>query len=120
MFLLLPLTVYNNVDSDAVVNMINLVSDGKNIFYDFYTDQKKQEDPTKETTGLFFFKGDFGAPFAVVYPGCGFSYVGSIHEGFPNAIELSKKRIECFRSAILRGKWAKDLRRFSGSTVLYF
>ncbi|MCY8034303.1 alpha/beta hydrolase [Bacillus sonorensis] len=94
------LPYHNNVDPDAVVDtinyMINEVSDGKTIFYDFYTEQQKQEDPIKESTGLFFFKGDSGAPFAVVCPGGGFSYVGSVHEGFPHAIELSKKRYNAF------------------------
>ncbi|MCY7939619.1 alpha/beta hydrolase [Bacillus inaquosorum] len=94
------LPYHNNVDHYAVVDainyMINELSDSKTIFYDFYTDQQKQEDPIKRSTGLFFFKGDSGAPFAVVCPGGGFSYVGSVHEGFPHAIELSKKGYNAF------------------------
>jgi hypothetical protein len=81
------LPYHSNVDPDAVVNTINAlidaVSSGKTVFYDVYTDQQKQSDPTKESTGLFFFRGEPGAPFAVISPGGGFSYVGSIHEGFP-------------------------------------
>jgi acetyl esterase/lipase len=38
---------------------------------------------------LFFFRGRVGAPFAVICPGGGFSYVGSVHEGFPYAAEIS-------------------------------
>lgn len=49
------------------------------------------DNPAKESTGLFFFRGKPGAPFAIICPGGGFSYVGSIHEGFPYAIELNKK-----------------------------
>jgi acetyl esterase/lipase len=80
----------------ALNHMIDEVDDGKTIFYDFYTEQRKQEDPTKESTGLFFFRGKPGAPFAVVCPGGGFSYVGSLHEGFPLALEISKKGYNAF------------------------
>jgi hypothetical protein len=49
------------VDPDIVVSainhMIDEINDGKTIFYDFYTEQQKQKDPTKEPTGLFFFRG---------------------------------------------------------------
>ncbi len=71
--------------------MIDEVAAGHKIFYDIYTAAQKQADPTKEKTGLFFFRGEPGAPFAIICPGGGFAYVGSIHEGFPLAIELSNK-----------------------------
>ena len=94
------LPYHNNVDPDAVVNTINYMIDeaasGKTIFYDFYTNRQKQLDPTKEPTGLFFFRGEPGAPFAVISPGGGFSYVGSVHEGFPHAIVLSQKGYNTF------------------------
>ncbi len=80
----------------ALNHMIDEVKDGKNIFYDIYTEQQKQEDPSKERTGLFFFRGERGAPFAIVCPGGGFSYVGSLHEGFPLALEISKKKYNVF------------------------
>jgi acetyl esterase/lipase len=75
----------------VINHMIGDVSAGRTIFYDFYTDEQRRRDPAKETTGLFFFRGEPNAPFAVVCPGGGFSYVGSIHEGFPYALELSLK-----------------------------
>jgi acetyl esterase/lipase len=94
------LPYHSNVDPDAVINTINDMIDeagsGKTIFYDFYTDQQKQSDPTKESTGLFFFRGGPGAPIAVISPGGGFSYVGSVHEGFPHAIALSQKGYNAF------------------------
>ena len=94
------LPYHNHVDPNIVVgainHMIDEINDGKTIFYDFYTEQQKQEDPTKESTGLFFFRGKPGAPFAIVCPGGGFSYVGSLHEGFPHAIELSKRGYNAF------------------------
>jgi len=80
----------------AINHMIDDVNDGKSIFYDFYTEQQKRADPAKASSGLFFFRGNPGAPFAVVCPGGGFSYVGSLHEGFPLASEVSKKKYNAF------------------------
>lgn len=58
--------------------MIDDVAKGKPVFYDIYTDAQKRAHPSKEQTGLFFFRGKPCAPFAIVSPGGGFSYVGSI------------------------------------------
>ena len=44
--------------------MGNIVNNGKTIFHDFYTEQQKRDDPGKENTGIFFFRGESGAPFA--------------------------------------------------------
>ncbi|MGH8174306.1 MAG: alpha/beta hydrolase, partial [Rhodanobacteraceae bacterium] len=52
--------------------------------------------PAKENTGLFFFHGRPGAPFAVIAPGGGFSYVGSVHEGFPYAVDISNHGYNAF------------------------
>jgi acetyl esterase/lipase len=91
---------HSHVDAEVVVGALNhLIDDadaGKTIFYDFYTAQQKQEDPTKKATGLFFFRGRPGAPFAIVCPGGGFSYVGSLHEGFPLARAISKMGLNAF------------------------
>ncbi|TWH51910.1 alpha/beta hydrolase [Sporomusa sp. KB1] len=94
------LPYHNNVDPVVVVDTINYmidkVQDGDKIFYPFYTAQQVQVDPSKKSTGLFFFKGEPRAPFAVVCPGGGFSYVGSVHEGFSYAITLSQKGYNAF------------------------
>jgi acetyl esterase/lipase len=92
---------YNShVEPDIVVaalnRMIDEVKEGKTIFYDLYTEHQKREDPSKEHAGLFFYRGALGAPFAIVCPGGGFSYVGSLHEGFPIAFEISRKRYNAF------------------------
>jgi len=50
----------------------------------------------EKTTGLFFFRGKPGAPFAVLCPGGGFRYVGSLHEGFPLAMEINKSGYNAF------------------------
>ena len=80
----------------SVNHMINEVRGGKTIFYNFYSVQQKQQDPSLVQTGLFFFRGKRGAPFAVVCPGGGFSYVGSLHEGFPLAQEIIKNDLNVF------------------------
>lgn len=91
---------HGHVNADVVVGALNHLiegaGDGKTIFYDFYTERQKQGDPTKKYTGLFFYRGKPGAPFAIVCPGGGFSYVGSLHEGFPLAREISKKGLNAF------------------------
>lgn len=91
---------HSQIEPEAVVDTINYmidqVAEEKIIFNDFYTELQKQENPAKRNTGLFFFKGKPGAPFAIVCPGGGFSYVGSVHEGFPHATQLSKKGYNAF------------------------
>ncbi len=94
------LPYHNNIDTDTTVRVINYMLDeagkGQTIFYDIYLDDEKQADPSKEDTGLFFFRGEPGAPFAVICAGGGFFYVGSIHESFPAALELSEKGYNAF------------------------
>lgn len=91
---------HSHVDPGVVVGALNRMIDevnaGKQVFYDIYTDSQKQIDPAKQKTGLFFYRGKPGAPFAIVCPGGGFSYVGSLHEGFPLAWEISKKGLNAF------------------------
>jgi hypothetical protein len=67
------LPYHSQVEPEAVVKTINYmidqVADGKTIFYTFYTERQKLETPAKQNTGLFFFKGKLGAPFAIICPG---------------------------------------------------
>lgn len=81
---------------DVLTAMENASVSGKRIFYDIYSDEEKAADSSKENTGLFFFRGDLDAPFAIVNAGGGFSYVGSIHESFPHALELSRRGYNAF------------------------
>lgn len=94
------LPYHSHVDPVNVVSALNRMIDdvnkGEAIFYDFYTEAQRREDRTKENTGLFFFRGEPGAPFAVVSPGGGFAYVGSVHEGFPYALEISSRGYNVF------------------------
>jgi len=94
------LPYHSHVRPDVVVGALNRMIDdansGKAVFFDFYTDAQKRADPSKAHAGLFFFRGKAGAPFAIVAPGGGFSYVGSVHEGFPHALEISKRGYNAF------------------------
>jgi acetyl esterase/lipase len=80
----------------ALNRMIDDARNGESIFHDFYTAAQKREQPAKENTGLFFLRGKPGAPFAVISPGGGFAYVGSVHEGFPYAAAISDAGYNAF------------------------
>ena len=69
---------------------------GETFFYDIYTEEEKAADPEKKDTGLFLFKGNPGAKFAIVNAGGGFAYVGAMHDSFPHALELSKMGYNAF------------------------
>lgn len=71
---------------DAVNRIIADEASGKRVFFSFHTDAAK-----RAATGLFFFRGRKGAPFALICPGGGFAYVGSLHEGCPLALDLSRR-----------------------------
>lgn len=96
----LRLTWYNNIDASKTVEIANYMKThaeaGETIFYDIYTEVEKDADPDKRNTGLFFFKGDAGAKFAICNAGGGFAYVGAMHDSFPHALELSKKGYNAF------------------------
>lgn len=87
------LPYHSDVRPDVAIRALNRViddvNDGRTVFYDFYTASQKQSDPSKRHAGLFFVRGRPGAPFAVIAPGGGFSYVGSLHEGFPYATAIA-------------------------------
>lgn len=94
------LPYHTHVNPAVIVSSLNrLISDataGKTVFYDFYSEVQKQADLTVRHTGLFFLRGQPGAPFALIAPGGGFSYVASVHEGFPYAAEISNRGYNAF------------------------
>lgn len=86
---------HSHVRPQVVVNALNRLAEdsakGFPVFFAF------QDDPAiRERTGLFFFRGRPQAPFALICPGGGFRYVGSLHEGFPIAQKLSEKGFNAF------------------------
>ena len=96
----LQLTWYNNIDPEETVEIVNTLwqraNAGETVFYNIYTEEDKAEDPAKEDTGLFFFRGDPRAKFAVCNAGGGFAYVGAMQDSFPHALELSKRGYNAF------------------------
>lgn len=96
----LHLTYYNNIDPDETVDICNTLrqraADGQTIFYDIYTEDEKAADPDKADTGLFYFKGNPGAKFAICNAGGAFAYVGAMQDSFPHALELSRKEYNAF------------------------
>lgn len=87
---------HNNIVPNDVLAPLNYlittVRAGKQVFYNIYP----EKDSRQKNTGLFFFRGRPDAPFAVICPGGGFSYVGSLHEGFPLALKLAEHGYNAF------------------------
>lgn len=91
---------YSNLRSDVFANALNeLVAEaeaGQQIFYPIYSDAEISADPSKADTGLFYFRGMKGAPFAIVNAGGGFAYVAALHDSFPQAEEISAHGYNAF------------------------
>ena len=88
------------MNTEKTVEIVNTLhkqaANGEQIFFDIYTDAEKSADPAKKDTGLFFFRGEPGAKFAICNAGGGFAFVGAMHDSFPQALELSKKGYNAF------------------------
>ena len=91
---------YSNIHPEKTVEIINYLKEqaesGKQVFYPVYSEAEMEADTSRRDTGLFFFRGNDGAPFAVCNAGGGFMYVGAMHDSFPHALELSKKGYHAF------------------------
>lgn len=94
------LPYHSNVRADEVVAALNRmardVRQGSPIFFPIYSAAAIAADPSKQDTGLFFLRGKPGAAFAIIAPGGGFSYVGSVHEGFPYAQLINAQGLNAF------------------------
>jgi predicted esterase len=84
------LPYHSHVDPETVASALNRMIDevdrGRTVFYRFYSESERQREPARGNTGLFFFRGRPGAPFAVVCPGGGFSYVLRYRAGHGEAV----------------------------------
>lgn len=91
---------HSRVHPTEVVEALNRLIDdtrsGQLVFRDIYTAAEKRRDPSLEATGLFFLRGRPGAPFALVAPGGGFSYVATLHEGLPYAMQINRRGYNAF------------------------
>ncbi|MBQ9572848.1 MAG: alpha/beta hydrolase [Acidaminococcaceae bacterium] len=96
----LSLTWYTEIRPEKTVEICNYFKQhadaGDVIFYDIYTPEEKAADSSKKDAGLFFFKGKPGAKFAICNSGGGMVFVGSMHDSFPHALEISKKGYNAF------------------------
>lgn len=94
------LPYHSHIEPAVVVSGLNrLVDDaraGKRVHYDFYSPAQHRSNHELSNTGLFFVRGKPGAPFALIAPGGGFEYVGSLHEGFPYAADIAKAGYNAF------------------------
>ena len=87
------LPYHSNVHPEEIAGSLDrLAADalaGQQVFYPIYGENEIARDPAKADTGLFLLRGHPGAPFALIAPGGGFSYVGTVHEGLPYAQTIS-------------------------------
>lgn len=85
----LPLNVVcatNYVDADSITEGLNFLvqqSQEKDIFFDIYSEEEREEDSTKEHTGLYFIPGDTEKPFVLLVSGGAFRSVCNFLEAFP-------------------------------------
>ena len=93
-------TWYNYMNLKRTIEIINYfisqIKKSNKIFYNIYTEKEKELDPTKNDTGLFFFRGNPGQKFAIINAGGAFTYVGAMHDSFPHALEISKRGFNAF------------------------
>ena len=86
---------YSGIQPKKTVEIVNFLKtraeSGEQIFFPIYSDKEIQADASKADTGLFYFGGRKGNPFAIMNAGGGFMYVGAMHDSFPHALEVSKK-----------------------------
>ncbi len=91
---------YSAINPERTVQVVNHLRSeslgGRQVFYPIYSADEIALDPWKADTGLFFFRGEPGARFAMVSAGGGFSYVAAMHDSFPHALELSRRGYNAF------------------------
>jgi acetyl esterase/lipase len=92
------LPYHTHVDPKTTVAAINRIIDdarsGERVFYDLQDGVRRDGGAAEQ--GLFFFRGRPRAPFSVIAPGGGFSYVASFHDGFPYAAAINAEGYNAF------------------------
>ena len=92
---------YSNIKAEKTVEIVSdlkeRAANGESVFFNIYPEDERRRDKSKNDTGLFLFKGEENAPFAICNAGGGFYYVGAMHDSFPVALALSKKRLQRVR-----------------------
>ncbi len=102
---------YSDIQPAMTVEIIRYLKErsenGEQVFFPIYSGDEITHDSSKADTGLFFFRGDAGKPFAIMNAGGGFMYVGAMHDSFPHALEVSKMGYNAF-ALIYRPDFAYD------------
>ena len=96
----------NIIPAQAVSAVNRLIDDaaaGETVAFPVYDEAAIAADPDKADAVLFFYRGKPGVPFAIVNPGGGFAYVGSLHESLPHAQWLSEQGINAFSLSYREG-----------------
>lgn len=89
----------SHIEAEKTVEIINYLAaqkDKRQIFYPIYSEDEIRRSPQKRYTGLYFFKGKEGKPYAINNAGGGFAYVAGMQESFPHALEISKHDYNAF------------------------
>jgi acetyl esterase/lipase len=117
------LPYHSELDTEAILSGLNLLVEnaqrGVEVFHDIYSEEEKHRNPDLRATGLFFFPGKPGAPFAVIAPGGGFSYVGSLHEGFPYAAAINDLGYNAFVLKYRAGKGGRPATEDLAAAISY-
>ena len=112
------LPYHTHVDPAVVVSSLNRMIDdaaaGRTVFHDFYTAAEKEAEPSRRNTGLFFFRGKPGAPFAVIAPGGGLRLRRLRARGLPVRGRDQQARLQRIRAQVPRGTGRPDRDRGSG------
>jgi acetyl esterase/lipase len=94
------LPYHSNIDPSEAAGTLNIlvagVREGRITFHLVYDSAEVAREPGKADVGLFAYRGEPGEPFGIVCAGGGFSYVGSVHEGFPHARAISERGFNAF------------------------
>jgi len=94
------LPYHTQVDAATVANALNRIIDdaagGKSVFYRFYSDAQVLKDPPKAQDGAVLLPRPARRAVRRHCPGGGFSYVASVHEGFPHAAAISRQGYNAF------------------------
>lgn len=112
---------YSNIKPRKTVEIVNHLraraEAGEKIYFPIYSESEIREDASRADTGLFYFGGNPGEPFAIMNAGGGFMYVGAMHDSFPHALEVSKKGYHAFALIYRPDEAYEDLAR--AITYLY-
>lgn len=108
----------NRTNTESILDGFNFVIDAAQqgqIYYDFYTDEERAEDLSKEETGLIFIPGEKDMPVAVLTSGGAFKSVCLFMEGFPVGAKLHEMG---YNVAILKYRVDPSLSGFREATEI--